>query len=187
MIIGVTGAICSGTTTFMEYLEKNGFVSLSYSDVLRAEARQRGIEITRKSLQDLGDLLRREKGNGVLSLLLIEMMSEGKNYIAGNIRNPGEVEILREKFGDEFILICVRASDMKRFERMVERARENDPKTFEDFLKVEARDIGIGQEENGQQHGKVFEMADFEIENENSIEQFYERIDSLIEDLNINI
>lgn len=187
MIIGVTGAICSGTTTFMEYLAAKGFIALSYSDVLRAEARRRGIEITRKSLQDLGDLLRREKGNGVLSLLLIEMMVEGKNYVVGNIRNPGEVEILREKFGEEFILICVRASDMKRFTRIVERARENDPQTFEDFLKVEARDLGIGQEDNGQQHGKVFELADFEIENDGFIEIFYERIDSLIQDLDINI
>ena len=187
MIIGVTGAICSGTTTFMNYLEGKDFIALSYSDVLRNKARKRGIELTRKNLQDLGDLLREEKGNGVLSLLLIEMMKKGKNYAVGNIRNPGEVEVLREKFGEEFSFILIKASQKKRFERLTERARENDPQNFEDFLKVESRDLGIGQEENGQQHGKVFEMADFEIENDGFIEIFYGRIDSLIEDLDINI
>lgn len=187
MIIGVTGAICSGTTTFMEYLAKKGFVALSYSDALRNEARRRGIEITRKNLQDLGDLLRKEKGNGVLSLLLVEMMEGGKNYVVGNIRNPGEVEVLRENFGDKFIFVLINASQERRFERLIERARENDPKTFEDFLKMEERDLGVGQEESGQQHGKVFEIADLEIENNNSLQSFYERIEKLIQDLDINI
>ena len=187
MIIGVTGAICSGTTTFMNYLEEKGFTALSYSDVLRNEARKRGIEITRKSLQDLGDQLRKEKGNGVLSLLLIEMMKKGKNYVIGNIRNPGEVEILREKFGNEFILIIVEASQEKRFSRLVKRARENDPQNFEDFKKMEERDLGIGQKESGQQHGKVFQMIDFAVENERELDDFYEKIDNLIDDLDIKI
>lgn len=187
MIIGVTGAICSGTTTFMDYLGKKGFIALSYSDVLRSEARKRGIEITRKNLQDLGDLLRREKGNGVLSLLLVETMNEGKNYVVGNIRNPGEIEVLREKFGDEFIFVLINASQVKRFERLIERARENDPHNFEDFLKMEERDLGVGQEDNGQQHGKVFEMIDLEIENETSIEEFYDKIEKLIVELSIKL
>lgn len=37
MIIGVTGPICSGTTSFMNFLQEKGFEHFSYSDILREE------------------------------------------------------------------------------------------------------------------------------------------------------
>jgi dephospho-CoA kinase len=216
MIIGVTGLPCAGTDSFGKVLEEKGFIWFSYSDVLRDEAKKRGIEITRRSLQDLGDELRKTQGSGVLSKLLIKKMKRNsqncsnfskrslkrqnlahleaanfanetiqtslkkeKNYVIGNIRNPGEVEILRAR--KDFVLVKVEASEETRFKRMLARNRENDPATFEEFKKLEAKDLGVGQESHGQQHGRVFEMADYSIDTNCTIEELRERVLKLVE------
>lgn len=207
MIVGVTGPLCAGTDTFGEILQKEfGFVWLAYSDVLRDELRKRGIEITRKNLQDLGNELRETRGTGVISELLVERMIVGKDpehkndfvsgsqttngkkvvrdYVVGNIRNPGEVEVLREKFGDEFVLVRLDAEKKIRFERLLQRRREKDPQTWEEFLKVEARDFGVNEEKSGQQHSAVFEMADFVIENNGSFEELRKKVKDFIENIN---
>jgi dephospho-CoA kinase len=121
-----------------EILKKqHGFTFFSYSDILREEAKKRNIELTRKNLQDLGDQLRKEQGLGVLSKILIEKISSNpeKDYIVGNIRNPGEVEELRKKFRENFILIKIDAPEKIRFKRLIHRRRENDPQTYKEFVK----------------------------------------------------
>src|SRR3989344_5050279 len=116
MIIGVTGPLCAGTDTFGEILRKEkGFIWFSYSDILREELKKRNVEITRKNLQDIGDELRKKEGLGVLSKIIIEKIDNGFNYVIGNIRNPGEVEILREKFGKDFVLVRIDADVELRF------------------------------------------------------------------------
>jgi dephospho-CoA kinase len=181
MIIGLTGLPCAGTDSVGKILEEKGFIWLSYSDIIRNEAKKRKIEITRKSLQDLGDELRKTRGQGVLSQLLIEQMKKGKDYVIGNIRNPGEVHELRKQ--ENFTLIKLEASEETRFKRMLERKRESDPATFEDFKKMEARDLGIGQENYGQQHQKVFELADSSINTDCTIEELKKKVLELLDKL----
>lgn len=173
--------MCAGTDTFGEILQKEfGFCWLAYSDVLRDVCRERGIEITRKNLQDLGNELRARRGVGVLSELLIEKMEIGKDYVIGNIRNPGEVEVLREKFGGQFILVRLDAAQKIRFDRLLKRRREKDPQTWGDFLKVEERDFGINEEKSGQQHSAVFALADFTLDNNESFADFRSRVRDFI-------
>lgn len=184
MIIGLTGPLCAGTDTFGDIMKKEkGFLWFSYSDVLREEARKKGVKITRVLLQDLGDELRRNEGLGVLSKRLIEKMEDGKDYVIGNIRNPGEVEVMREKFGSDFVLVRIDADLMVRFERLLKRRREKDPETFEDFRKVEERDFGENEEAYGQQHAAVFSLADFSIDNSKTFEEFRARVEDLFGEL----
>jgi len=184
MIIGLTGPLCAGTDTFGEILRKEkGFFWFSYSDVLREELGKRGVEITRKNLQDVGDELRMSEGLGVLSKRLIEKMNYGKDYVIGNIRNPGEVEVLREKFGKDFVLVRIDAELMIRFERLLQRRREKDPETFEEFKRVEKRDFGFHEEDYGQQHAAVFQMADFSVDNSGSFKDFREKVEKLLSGL----
>jgi len=177
MIIGLTGPLCSGIDTFADILKKEkGFIFFSYSDILRDEARGKGVEITRKNLQDLGDELRQKDGLGVLSKRIIEKIEKGKDYVIGNIRNPGEVEELRKSPGENFILIKLEAPQEMRFQRLFQRRREKDPETFEEFLKMEARDLGVDQAKHGQQHAAVFLLADKIIENDTTVEDLAKRV-----------
>ncbi len=183
MIIGVTGPICSGTSLLMDLLAKAGFESFSYSDILRDELRKRNLQITRKALQDIGDELRKKEGLGVLSRKIIDKMERGKNYVVGNIRNPGEVEEFKKRFGDDFVLVKVDASFDVRFERARARMRENEPLGLEEFREMEKRDLGIEQSESGQQHQTVFGLAEQIVVNNGSIEELRQKAEMLLNDI----
>ncbi len=54
IVIGLVGPIASGKGTISEYLKSQGFVYFSLSDVVREETVARGLEMSRKNLQDVG-------------------------------------------------------------------------------------------------------------------------------------
>lgn len=170
MFIGLTGTLASGKGVVADFLKEKGFAYFSLGDELREIARQRGIEITRKNLQDLGNQLRKESGGGVIAEIISKKIKEGKcnDAVIDSIRSPYEIEILRKL--DNFFLVSIDAPWIYRFERIKSRNRENDPKTPEDFLKVETRDLGE-EEETGQQVGKCMKLADFNFYNTGSLEE----------------
>ena len=178
MIIGLSGPIAAGTDKVGELLIEKRFKWFSFSDVLREEAKKKGLKISRKVLQDLGDELRKREGNGVIAKRIIANFIEGENYVVGNIRNPGEVEELRKL--DNFFLIKVDASLSARFERVKARNRDDDVIDFSEFKEIEQRDLGIGQEKYGQRHEDVFKMADFLIENEGSDEELRNEVEKVL-------
>ena len=63
MIIGVTGTIGAGKESVVDYLVSKGFAYFSFSKLIREEAKQRGFGMDRQSLEDLGDLIRKENGD----------------------------------------------------------------------------------------------------------------------------
>ena len=67
-----------------------------------------------------------------------ELIESRKNYCIDSIRHPDEVAVFRP-FG-HFSFIEVYADPRIRFNRMLKRARENDPTTFEAFCELEKRE-----------------------------------------------
>ncbi len=180
MIIGVTGPICSGTTTFMDFLKDKGFQDFSYSDVLRDMMKEQGIPLERINIINFANELRMKQGSGVLSKILLSKMKDG-NYVVGNIRNPGEVEVFKNS-EKKFSLVKIDAPVETRFERAKARNRENEPaNNFEEFKKLDDLDHGKGQDESGQQHGKVFDMADYVLVNDSRQEEFKKNINGFLE------
>jgi dCMP deaminase len=135
MIIGLTGENCAGKGTTAEYLRKKGFYYLSLSDVIREELTASGIEITRTNLIAKANELREKFGAGVLAEKTLLKVQSDRNYVIDSIRNPAEVEVLKSKGG--FFLIYITSPPETRFVRMKMRGREDDPKTFDVFMKIE--------------------------------------------------
>ncbi len=160
MIIGLTGRIAAGKETLTDFLRKKGFIYLETSKMLAEELEKRGLEITRANMQDLGDELREKYGVGALMKMLLEKIEPGKDYIFDRLRNPGEAEFLRNNAKD-FIFIAVDAPQKIRFERILKRNKPSDPKTWEEFLKVDNRDFFDETNLMGQRVGKCMEIADF--------------------------
>lgn len=183
MIIGLTGSLASGKGIVSKFLKEKGFVYLSLSDELREIAKEEKIELTRENLQNLGNKLREEKGKGVLAEVVSSKIINQtyKKAIVDGIRNPAEVEVLRKL--KDFFLISVDAPQEIRFKRIVERGRESDPKTWEDFLRVDDRDKGLGEAPTGQAVGKCMELADYSLTNSGTPEDIKERIKNLYLDL----
>ena len=167
MFIGLTGSISSGKEVVADYLIPKGFVYLSLSNELREIAQKKKITLTRENLQDLGNELRKKDGTEFLAKRIFEKIKsqQYKQVVIDSIRNPAEVIFFRKNLKN-FFLVSVDAPAKIRFERLLKRNRESDPKTFEGFLKMDARDKGKGEPENGQQVAKCMGLAKFTLIND---------------------
>lgn len=182
MIIGVTGKMGAGKDTFAVYLGKKGFIHISLSDIIRQEAAARGIEPSCRNLQDLGNVLRREYGNGVLSKMAQKRIIPGKNYVVTSIRNVGEIEVLIQN--KEFVLIAIDAPQTIRFARITARNYQTKtlPLSFEDFQKLEEREL-ISPESSDQRLDKCAALAKTVLLNDVELASFHRQIDILLESL----
>lgn len=180
--LGVVGQIACGKGVLVDHLkEKLGFISFSLSSILHDDLKKRGItEFNRKTLQDMGDELRRRFGSAALAKRAIKILSKQKTdrIIIEGIRNPGEIEYLKKM--PNFFLIGVKAKRDLRFQRLLKRGKAWDPQTYADFLTVDRRDLGVGQEKVGQQVGRCLKYCDFILTNNKDINDFQRKISLLL-------
>ena len=182
MIIGLTGTMASGKDAVADILKKKGYIYLSLSDEVREEAVKRNIELTRENLQALGNEMRKNEGPSVLAQrVLMKITDPQKNYIINGIRNPAEVQELKN--WPSFYLIAVDAPQQLRFQRMMTRNRPSDPKVFFLFMKADNKDQGIGEEESGQQVAACIKLADVSIFNDFSLERLIDKVNFMIQQI----
>lgn len=180
MIIGITGKNGAGKGEFAQVLINSGFIYHSLSDVIRDEVRRHGWDITRDKLIAMGTELRQIHGPGALAEKILEKLDPEKNYVIDSIRNPSEVRTLRRRA--DFTLIAVTASPEIRFARIKARARENDPTTLEDFIRLEKAEE-FSKDPNSQQLNATIALATEQIENESTLEKLAELARALVRDL----
>ncbi|MBW2985413.1 AAA family ATPase [Candidatus Woesearchaeota archaeon] len=178
MILGVTGTYASGKDTVANILIKARFNHISFSDILREELKKEEKEITRDDLINGGNKLREKYGPNILAKKALEEAKEG-DYVFTSIRTPAEVELL--KIEKDFILINVTSPDKIRLKRIIERNRENDPKTIEELKTKEARENT--DDPNAQQLNKVAEIATKTIVNDSTLEELNKKVKELLADL----
>ena len=178
MIIGITGTKASGKGMVTEILREKGFVYCSTSDEVRKEAKKRGLtEYKTSDLQDIGNEIREKFGSGELTKRCLNENSNVEKLVIDGIRNPGEIEEIKKKGG---IIISVDAPEEMRFKRLIERKRESDPKTIEEFKKMEARDRGNEGSKTGQQVDKCIELSDYKIINDSTLESLKTRVEYIL-------
>ncbi len=181
MIIGLTGPIASGKTTIAEILKEKGFEYYTFSDILRIEAKKKGIEQTRENLQKLGADIKAQSSNpGILSRLIVENARKEKkeNIVADGIRTVDEITELKKY--DAYI-IAVTAPQEERFRRLKKRARPGDPESFESFKKMDD-DENKGKTK-GQDINNCVKNADKVINNSKNAEQLKEQVLTLLSSL----
>ncbi len=177
IVIGITGKYCAGKTTVCDYLKSKSFQYESLSDELRRLLESGGEKATRERLISKGNELRKKHGNGVLAKSIIERIPKDRNYVIDSLRNPDEINEFK-KF-QNFHLWGINADEKTRFERIVKRKREGDPKTFEEFRKLEKLESS-SRDQNAQQLDKCIEMAEARIENNSTLADLFAKTDSLL-------
>ncbi len=182
MIIGLTGTIASGKDALADVLKNHDFVYFSLSDEVREEAKLKGIELTRENLQKLGNAMRKEHGPSVFAKrVAMKIIDTHKNYVLNGIRIVEEIKEFKK--WPDFFLISVDAPSKIRFERLLKRNRESDPKTYEAFIKVDEADRGLINTGNPQEVEKCMQIADLKMINDGTIEEWNEKTKKLMEQL----
>ncbi len=183
MIIGLIGKIASGKDTVSKYIkEKHGFEEIVLGDIVREIAKERGLSLDRESLLNLQKELTRKYGEDYIIKLAVkrikEKMKEGKkDFVVNGLRREMDVKVLKDSFKD-VVIVEVYCDDKIRFERIKNRGREGDPKTFSEFVKQDE------EEERSFNISKVIKKyADYRITNNSTLQELYEEVDKLISKL----
>lgn len=177
MIIGLTGKNGSGKGEIGNFLKERGFHYYSLSDALREEAKKREVAVTRDALVALGNELREKEGPGCLAERIFAKLDPEKHYVIDSIRHPSEVQVFRRR--RNFTLLRVHAPERLRFERLKQRGRENDPKTWEDFQALEAKEAK-SEVKTDQQLDQALALADVQIDNNGPLKDLHEKVKQVL-------
>ena len=200
--IGVTGLPGAGKGAFIDLLKPRlshreiETRSYSLSDVLRDQARARDLAVERPVLRRIANELRREWGSGVLSRMVVRQIRQELAEVPDGtplvviidaIRNPEEVSALRQALGEKFVLVAVEAPLEVLVERIAARARYDEPDEFVG-RKEAARQMILGESgkdepAHGHNIARCVSMADWRVDNSQSIDEMATQIDKLIEEI----
>jgi dCMP deaminase len=183
IIIGLTGRNASGKTTAGETLAARGFSYLSLSDVIREEARRRGLADVRENMIALGNELREHYGAGALAELTVQRMQPDRNYAVDSIRHPAEVMALRK--AGSFSLFHIFAPLEARFERAMARGRAGDAETLQDFIRQEEREFASSNAA-AQQLLETERLANRVIENSGTLDEFSAQLATALRELQVS-
>jgi len=191
LIIGLTGPMAGGKGIVAEYLKKKGFYYSSTSERVREECRKRGIEISRDSLQNVADELRRKFGPEVLAKRTWNIVKKYPLAAIDSIRGVAEVDFLKTrsnfvrnkvlaKRGSYFYLIGVTAPRKIRYQRLAERKRESDPITWKEFLAADKKDFKSGQGKFGRNITACLKKADLLLYNNKTLKQLEKKVEKVL-------
>jgi hypothetical protein len=176
----LTGAFGGGCSTAGKAArDERRFKYVSLSEVLKNEWKQRSSKPhNRADLQALGDEFREKHGPGVLARLAVEQFgAPPERLVVDGIRNIGETQYLRDRFGYSFYLVAVLASVQDRWAR-VKTTYTDASLSQRDFHEDDRRDRNEDVA-NGQQVQLCVAGADVFLDNGEGLSEFNANVASL--------
>jgi dCMP deaminase len=156
---------------------------LSLSDVIREEARRRGLQEVRENLIALGNELRERHGPGALAELTVAGMQSDRNFAVDSIRHPAEVAVLKK--AGSFSLLHIFAPLEARFARAQARARDGDATTLQDFIRQEEREFASSNAA-AQQLLETERLANRVIENQGTLDEFSAQLATALREMEVS-
>jgi predicted RNA binding protein with dsRBD fold (UPF0201 family)/dephospho-CoA kinase len=179
-VIAFVGLPLSGKTTASKVAEEMGIPVVCMGDVVREEAKKRGLPLTDEVLGSIASELRQKEGLDAIAKRCIPIIREkGKEIgivVVDGIRGIAEVETFKKAFGDDFILIAIEAPLEVRFQRALKRKRSDDVKSIEELKERDKRELSWNL-------GEAMKIANFTVENNSGLEEFKDKIRGILEEL----
>jgi len=171
-VLGFCGLPGSGKSTAIEAIAELGTI-IMMGDVIRNEARKKGILPTDENLGKIAKELRKNGGDEIVAEKCVEIIKDDKKspiFIDG-IRSMAEVHVFRKYW--EFLVIAIVADDQLRYQWISNRTRLDDSKKKSDIEERDLREIGFGLKE-------VIKDADYTIINNSNIADLQIKTKTLI-------
>lgn len=179
IILGLAGTIGSGKGSAAEHLIKKHSANIHRtSKMLRDLLGRLYIETSRDHMSTLSTLLRQMFGEDIMSKVIYEDVKNDESEIVAvdGVRLLADVAYL--KTFPEFKLVYIETDLKTRYERIVKRHQNPDErdKTFEEFENDQKAEAESQIED-------LKKVADYSIENNGTPEEFFAKIDKLVEEL----
>ena len=163
VVIIVSGLPGAGKEEFVKLMVENDFSVIRMGDMVREHVKDLGLEMTDTSIGSHANAERQKMGKDIWAVRTIENLPDGDVVIDG-CRSRHELEYFKKNL-DNIITVGIEASRENRFNRLAQRGREDDPDTFDDFVKREERELGWGLKE-------AIDDAQIKLNNDSSLKEF---------------
>jgi dephospho-CoA kinase len=162
LIIGMPG---SGKDEFAMVAREMGIEIVNMGDLVREYTSSIGVSISLSG--EIASKERRDKGMDIWAKRTIERIKSNFVVVEG-VRNVEEIVRFRKDM-EIGLVVGISSGRENRFDRLMKRGREDDPRNIEEFATREKRELSWGI-------GEVMATADRYICNDSSIEDFRERV-----------
>jgi len=176
-VIGLVGLPASGKGECSSIAGELGIPVVVMGDIIRAYAKDEGLEATDQHLGTIARRLREERGMAALAELTIPAVKEQDAPIVliDGIRGVAEVHYFRTIF-DDFTLIAIDCPFPLRLSRLQERGRSDDTLSEADLRSRDERECSFGL-------GEAMDGADTRVSNTGSLQSFREEVRNVLQEL----
>ena len=174
-ILVTTGMPGAGKEEFLKICQARGAKVVRMGDVVRAKAKEFGLDPSDASVGSLANEERKRYGMDVWAKRTIPLVG-GDLVVIDGTRGPDEIKAFKNAFGDALKVVAIHSSQRTRFERLRGRGRPDSPATMEEFETREQRELAWGL-------GEVIASADYMVVNEGTISDLKRNVNVLLDKL----
>ncbi len=174
LILLVAGMPGSGKEEFLTAARSMDIPFIRMGDIVRESYSSRDLEDARLSVGEFASLERERHGKDIWAKRALQMM-HGDLFLVDGCRSLEEVSSYRE-LNANVRIIAIHASPSTRYQRLVERAREDAPKNLDEFNARDMREMSWGL-------GNVIALSDMIIDNSNTLDDFHHKSKKLLENV----
>ena len=177
-IVGMCGA---GKSIASDYLEEKGYKKVYFGGVTMDKLKEKGLEVTPENEKMIREGLRKELGMAAFAIVLlpkIKELSKDNDVVLDGVYSWDEVKVLKDELGDTLKVISIVVDKKIRYDRL--KIREIRPLT-----NIEADNRDISEIENIAKGGPIW-YADYFILNNGTIEEYKNRLEEIIKDVDNN-
>ncbi|MBR2974781.1 MAG: dephospho-CoA kinase [Clostridia bacterium] len=177
--VALVGMCGSGKSVLTEFFTQLGWEKVYFGGVTVAQLKKQGLEINEANERAMREGLRKQYGMGAFALLLVEEIAQKldkTNTVLDGLYSWSEYKILREKFGDDLVVLAITTNRSVRYQRLA--CREFRPLTAEQAFSRDVSEI-----ENLEKGGPI-SIADYYIDNNGSVQDLKNQFDKFLEWLN---
>ncbi len=185
-LVGMAGA---GKSEVANEFIKRGYQYIRFGQITLDEIKKRGLEPKEENERPIREEFRKKYGPGAFAILNIPKFD--KALKAGNVVGDGlyswsEYKILKERYGENLIVVAVYAPPKLRYQRLSNRAARHgaDPKMkYRSFTPEEAKARDFAEIENSEKGGPIA-MADYMILNIGTLDNLRTQTEKIFNELN---
>jgi dephospho-CoA kinase len=184
VIVAVVGMCGSGKSVVSDILVRKGFQYLRFGQITLDEVKRRGLPPTEENERPIREEFRRKHGMGAYATLNIprfdELLAKG-DVVGDGLYSWSEYKVLKERYGDRLVVLCVYAPPKTRYGRLNARvlAKEDVALRHRRIAPAEAKARDYAEIEHIEKGGPIA-MADHLIKNEGTKEELEREVERFL-------
>lgn len=187
-LVALVGMCGSGKSEVADQFIKAGYGYVRFGQITLDEVKKRGLDVNEANEKMIREGFRKEHGPAAYAILNIPKFDEALekgNVIGDGLYSWSEYRVLKEKYGDNLIVVAVYAPPSLRYERLAGRVLTKEDVNMKNraLTPEQAKARDYAEIENIEKGGPIA-MADYLIVNITTLGDLHFQTESIIKQIN---